>query len=94
MVNAICGWSHRGVEVSWVNDVGFWKPVAGVRQLWASLYHPFTESKWSANVRTTGSIIWRNIHYRYEDERNKAIIERTNSNFTNDAFLQSLSAPL
>lgn len=45
MVNAICGWSHRGVEVSRVNDVGFWEPVAGVRQLGASLYHPFTKGK-------------------------------------------------
>lgn len=68
MVNAICGWSHRGVEVSWINDVRFWEPVAGVRQLWAGLYHPFTERKWSANVRTTELFIWRNIHHKHEDE--------------------------
>lgn len=32
MIDAICGWSHRGVEVSGVNDVGFWKPVGGIGQ--------------------------------------------------------------
>lgn len=38
MANAICGWSNRGVEVSRIDDVGFWQPITGVGQLGAGLY--------------------------------------------------------
>lgn len=38
MANAIRSWSNRGVEVSRIDDVGFWEPVTGVGELWAGLY--------------------------------------------------------
>ena len=40
MADSICSWSDRGVEVSGIDDVGFWKPITRVGQLWAGLYQP------------------------------------------------------
>lgn len=38
MADAVRSRSNRCVEVSGIDDVGFWKPVTGVRQFWAGLY--------------------------------------------------------
>lgn len=38
MADTIGSWSNRGVEISWIDDVGFWEPARGVGQLWTGLY--------------------------------------------------------